>query len=84
MRKNPINPINLPKIMLVIEIGADSNRGKVRLRRSSLINRMVNNGDTNNSTMPTQSSKELTTMVVNPGALGSLAKLACTLGCKNQ
>ena len=65
---SPKVPINFPRIISVFEIGAESNKLRVLLRRSSQITRMVKRGVTNNRMMPALLNKGVMIMSVKPGA----------------
>ena len=65
-------PKNLPSTISLILIGEESKSVSVPLRRSSLIRRMVSNGEIMSSMTLAISSNGATTKSVTPGALGKV------------
>ncbi len=73
-------PRYLPKMISLIDSGALKSRVSVRLRRSSLMSRMVSKGITSNSTIALLPSCLPTTSSVTPGLLRIVKSCGCS--CK--
>ena len=75
IKKNPSVPKYFPNTICVADRGAESNKGKLSLRRSSAIKRIVMSGVNNNKMVAALLNKGKTTSSVTPGAPGIAAIL---------